>query len=99
LYDPFQHSRQDEALRSLNRALANIKILWDNLQPQYNRAVGEIEVWHRVAAQALQQNREDLARAALARKLNYQKQATELKGKLDKLAKMTETLVRQYVAL
>jgi phage shock protein A len=78
----------------LNEALADIKVVWDNIQPQYNKAVSEMNAWHQVARQAVSQNREDLARAAIKKKLNYRKQATEIKAKLEQLATMTETLVR-----
>ncbi|HBL59364.1 MAG TPA: NC domain-containing protein [Cyanobacteria bacterium UBA8803] len=97
LYEPLKealHEKDpDQANQLLNRALADIKVVWDNLQPQYNHAVDEMNVWQKVAVQALKQNREDLARAALQRKRSYQKSATEKKAKLDRLAQMTETLI------
>ncbi|HEY9653619.1 MAG TPA: PspA/IM30 family protein, partial [Coleofasciculaceae cyanobacterium] len=98
LYEPIQQALQDkkqnEAQQLLEQALAKIKVVWDTIQPQYNEAVREMEAWNQVALQALKQNREDLARAAIQRKLNYQKRATELQGQLEQLAKMTETLIR-----
>jgi hypothetical protein len=78
----------------LNQALADIKQVWDQLQPEYNQLCREINSWQKVAQHALKQGREDLARAAIARKLAYQKQATDMKAKLDHLARMTETLIR-----
>ncbi len=100
LYQPIKQAlqgasqaNQQEALPLLNQALAEIKVVWDRLQPQYNQAVEEMNTWHQVAQQALQQGREDLARAAIQRKLSYKQEATELKEKLDQLAKMTETLI------
>jgi hypothetical protein len=92
-------SDRGDALRSLNEALATIKGTWDNIQPEYNQAVQEINSWQRVAEQALKQGREDLAREALRKKLFYKKRATEDKAKLDKLATMTETLIRNQTAL
>jgi phage shock protein A len=83
----------------LSQALATIKVTWDNIQPEYNQAVQEIDIWHRVAEQALKQGREDLAREAVRKKLFYKKRATEDKAKLEKLATMTETLIRNRTAL
>ncbi len=83
----------------LNKALSDIRVVWDNIRPQYNEAVHEMNVWHKVAMQALKLNREDLARAALQRKLNYKQRATELKNQLDRLAKMTEKLIRNSINL
>jgi hypothetical protein len=98
LYTPIkeslQETDQDNASQLLNQALANIKVVWDNTQPQYKQAVDEMDTWQQVAIQALKQNREDLARAALIRKRNYQKSADEKKATLEQLAKMTETLIR-----
>lgn len=98
LYEPIKQSLQeanrDEAPQMLNQALADIKVAWDQIQPAYNQVVQEMNVWQRVAGQALKQGREDLARAALTRKLSYKKRATEQKAQLEQLAKMTETLIR-----
>ncbi|NEO48207.1 MAG: NC domain-containing protein, partial [Moorea sp. SIO4A3] len=78
----------------LNQALSDLRVVWDEIQPKYKQELKEINVWQQVAIQALKNNREDLARAALIRKRNYEKSATEKKAKLDQLAKMTETLIR-----
>lgn len=98
LYEPIKQSLQeaetDEAQQVLNKALADIRVVWDNIQPQYKHAVDEMNLWHQVALKALKENRSDLARAALQRKLKDKKRATQLKTELDQLAKMTETLIR-----
>ncbi|MEB3886796.1 lecithin retinol acyltransferase family protein [Lyngbya sp. CCY1209] len=78
----------------LNGALADIKTAWDDIQPQYQDALNEMKDWHRVAAEAMRRNREDLARSALNRKLIYKQRARELEGDLKKLATLTEDLVR-----
>ena len=98
LYKPIKEALQETAPKNskmlLNEALAEIRVVWDDLQPKYKNAQKEIKSWQKVAVAALKQNREDLARQALHRKLKYQKQATELEKQLQKLAIMTETLIR-----
>lgn len=98
----------DEALRGteyakakqlLDRALGQIKTVWDDVQPRYINAQQEAETWQQVAKTALQRDREDLARAAIARKQQHQKQADELDARLQKLATMTETLLRNSLHL
>lgn len=98
LYEPIKQAledaKRDDTFEMLNKALADIKVVWDQVQPQYNQALHEVNVWQRVAMEAVKQNRDDLARQAIQRKLGYQKQATELEEKLKQLANMTETLIR-----
>ena len=75
-------------------ALLDIKSVWNQIQPQYEQSVAEVQTWSRVAKEALQQDREDLARAAIAKKLRYEKQARKLETELKELAEMTENIVR-----
>lgn len=103
LYEPIAEavrgSDREKADRMFNKAITDIKIVWDTLQPQYNQEVQEINAWQKVAIKALKQNREDLARQALIKKQKYEKSATEKKAKLDRLAEMTETLIRNRLNL
>ncbi|NER05656.1 MAG: NC domain-containing protein [Okeania sp. SIO3C4] len=78
----------------VNKALADIKIAWENIQPEYKQVRQEINTWQKVAVAAVKQDREDLARAALMRKKKHQQRADELESNLQKLATMTETLLR-----
>ncbi|NES68563.1 MAG: NC domain-containing protein [Okeania sp. SIO2D1] len=78
----------------VNKALADIKIAWENIQPEYKQLRQEINTWQKVAVAAVKQDREDLARAALMRKQKHQQRADELEASLQKLATMTETLLR-----
>lgn len=78
----------------LNKALADIKIAWEQIQPQYQQSLQEIDSWEKVAIQAVKQNRDDLARAALIKKSGYQQKAKELEVQLQQLANMTENLIR-----
>ncbi|MEA5419686.1 lecithin retinol acyltransferase family protein [Spirulina sp. CCNP1310] len=88
-----------QAKAALDRALGQIKVVWDDVQPRYKRAKNEAQAWGKVAETSLQRHREDLARAALLRKVNYQKEADKLEQELQKLATMTETLLRNSVKL
>ena len=98
LYEPLKQALQEtnsnNAEQLLKQALADIKTVWDRIQPQYKKSLEEMDIWHQVALQAVKQNRDDLARAALMRKWNYNKRATDLQDKLKQLAAMTETLIR-----
>lgn len=85
---------QDDAPALVHKALGDVKLVWDRLQPQYNQAVQEMQAWDRVAKLALKQGREDLSKAAIQRKLGYKRQAKDLKAQLEQLAQMTENLTR-----
>ncbi|MGB3510143.1 MAG: lecithin retinol acyltransferase family protein [Microcoleaceae cyanobacterium] len=78
----------------INQALADIKVAWENIQPEYKHALEEMNTWQKVAVAAIKQDREDLGRAALMRKRKHQKRADELAASLQKLATMTQTLLR-----
>ena len=98
LYEPIKNALQgvdnNEAQNLLNHALADIRIVWDQVQPRYKQALEEVEAWNKVAWEALKRHREDLAKEALRRKLKHKKTATELQVQLEKLATMTENLLR-----
>lgn len=98
LYQPVQDSLEEtnsnNARRLLHQALADIKVVWERVQPEYKQTLAEMEVWDKIAREAVQRNRDDLARAALTKKWNYKQRATKLEEQLDELAKMTENLLR-----
>lgn len=103
LYKPIKQALQGKDTRTaqelLTESLQDIKSVWGQIQPEYQQALQEIEAWNRVAKEALQQEREDLARAAIARKLSYQKQASKLEIELAELAEMTENIIRNQQEL
>lgn len=103
LYEPIKRALQGKDSQTVHQLLAeslqDIKSVWEQVQPQYQKALQEVESWEQVARKALQQDREDLARAAIARKLNYQKQAAKLQIELDELAEMTENIIRNQQEL
>ncbi|NES73597.1 MAG: NC domain-containing protein [Okeania sp. SIO2D1] len=103
LYQPinqaFQDSHRDDAPELLAEALADIKVIWESSQPVYQKALEEMNTWQQVAMKALKKGREDLAKAALQRKLKYSQLASQEQEKLDRLAQMTKTLLRNKAHL
>lgn len=75
-------------------ALNDIKTVWEQVQPEYQQTLQEINTWEKVAKQALQNNREYLARAALIKKRTNQQKAWDLEAQLNDLATMTENLIK-----
>ena len=73
-------------------ALGNVAIATRTLLPQYNQATEDTLTWHRVAQKALKKDREDLARAALYRKVTAQKEARKIKDYLSQLSDLQLTL-------
>lgn len=98
LQQALKDADKDYTPQMLNKALGDIRVVWDNIQPQYQQAIAETKAWDKVAREALKQHREDLARRAIEKKLNYQQVAKDLETQLSKLAKMTETLVENKAA-
>ena len=83
------------AARLTQEALNDIQTAWEQIQPQYQQTIQEIASWEKVAKQALKNNREDLARAALEKKRDAQKKSWDLEAELSDLATMTENLIAE----
>ena len=83
-----------DADKLVKEALADIKIVWEQVQPEYQQTLEDMSAWEEVAKKALQQNRDDLAKAALVKKRDAQQKAWELESQLSDLATMTENLVK-----
>lgn len=81
----------------VNTALDQIRTVWDQIQPQYRQELEEINVWEKVAIKAIQNNRDDLAREAIKRKKEHEKKAKSLEKELEKLAIMTENLLKNQI--
>lgn len=88
-----------QAAALLKQALGNTAIAQTQLQQQYNDARAQISTWHRVAQLALKQQREDLARAALTRKVEFKRKAEDLEKQLGQLAELQMTLDRNSLQL
>ena len=98
--DVVGHKAADSTLTLISAALKNVAIAQQSLLPQAQRAQQEIDTWHRVAQLAVKQNRDDLARAALHRKLAARQQQTELQSQLEQLTELQTTLQKnQQLAL
>ncbi|MEL7501763.1 MAG: lecithin retinol acyltransferase family protein [Cyanobacteria bacterium J06554_6] len=76
------------ALALFDQALGNLNVALQSLLPQYTELQKEIETWQQVAQKALSQDREDLARAALYRKVEAKKKAERLKQQLDEVSEL-----------
>ncbi|MEO1593403.1 MAG: hypothetical protein AAFU71_19235, partial [Cyanobacteria bacterium J06632_22] len=76
------------ALALFQQALNNLNVALQSLLPQYAELQKEIESWQRVAQAALARGREDLARAALHKKVEARKQAEQLKHQLDEVSEL-----------
>ncbi len=98
LYEPVQQALRGKdnstSAKLTAEALVDIKSVWNQVQPKYNDAIAEVQTWSRVAKEAVQRDREDLARAAIAKKLGSEKKARKLEIELKELAEMTENIVR-----
>jgi len=98
LEEALEQAQRSDQTQLVDEALAEIKKVWDKTQPRYNKTLEEMKVWQAVAWKALQEGKEDVAKAAIARKLHYRKQAEKDQKQLDQLAKMTETLLQSRFA-
>jgi hypothetical protein len=85
---------KNNAQKLVNSALGDIKNLWNDIQPKYQQALKEMEIWEKVAHQAINNNRDDLGKEAIKRKLKFKQQAKQLESQLQQLATMTENLVK-----
>ena len=97
LKQSFNQVDKQQANNVIDNALNQIRNVWDTIQPQYRHALDEMETWKQVAYQALQRNREDLAKEALKRKKQYEQEARRLEKELENLAMMTENLLQNQI--
>ncbi|MEL7332554.1 MAG: lecithin retinol acyltransferase family protein [Cyanobacteria bacterium J06560_2] len=87
-----QEETPERTLGLFREALGNIAIATDTLLPQYKTAMQDTLTWHQVAQKALTKEREDLARAAMYRKVDAKKKATDIKVQLNQLSELQLSL-------
>jgi hypothetical protein len=92
LEEALKETDSNNADRLVDRALVDIRAVWEQIQPQYKLAIEEVESWQKVAWEAVKRDREDLARGALMRKNQSQQRAKELKEQLDHLTVLVQQL-------
>lgn len=89
-----QESNPVETVELLDQALSNNATARGRLQVQAKRVQTEMDTWSRVAQLALKRNREDLARAALERKVKHKRQWDQIQEQLQQLDRIQETLIK-----
>jgi hypothetical protein len=81
-----ENDSPERTMLLFQEALSNVAIATKTLLPGYNQATHDTLTWHRVAQRALTKGREDLARAALYKKVAAQKTAADIKAQLTQLS-------------
>ncbi|MBD2257970.1 lecithin retinol acyltransferase family protein [Pseudanabaena sp. FACHB-2040] len=89
-----QDRSPEQAIALFQKALGDIAAAYQTLRLQAQQTEQEVDSWQRVAQKALQKQREDLARAALYKKVAAQKQVDALQTQLAELVDMQLTLLR-----
>ena len=93
LIEQTAHDRTPEqAITLFQKANGDIAVALSRIRTQYQQAQKDHNTWHRVAQTALGRGREDLARAALHRKVEAKKKMSQLQVHLDQLLEMQVTL-------
>jgi phage shock protein A len=90
----YSYQRQLEQLQQVRRGVADVVTSKKRIELQAAQLKQQIEQWENDARDALQNNREDLAREALSRKQMAQQQLDGLTGQLADLEKEQAKLVQ-----
>src|SRR3989442_9872314 len=95
----YSYSKQLEQMQQLRRSIADVVTNEKRLEMQQSQLIEKINTLDHQAMQALQANREDLARMALQRKEallvqinSYEQQLAQLKAQEEKLINMERTV-------
>ncbi|MGB3202701.1 MAG: lecithin retinol acyltransferase family protein [Nodosilinea sp.] len=84
----------EQARANVQKALGDIATAYNTTLADQQSAQKDVRDWHRVAQKALDTNREDLARAALYRKVAADKQVERLTAQLSDLVQLELDLQR-----
>lgn len=84
----------EQAIALFEKAMGDIAGAYQAIRSEAQASQQAADTWRRVAELALQQQREDLARAALHKKVVAQKRAAALNQQLSELVEMQLTLIR-----
>src|ERR1043166_7998911 len=85
----------NNAIRSSAVAMSN----YNRLDAEYQKYVRQAQDWKDRASQALDANNEDLAKKALAKKAECDRQVTSMQASVDSAHQASETLKQQVVEL
>jgi phage shock protein A len=88
-----------EDLRKLVNASADAMANGTRLQRQYDKLLGDASDWKDRAKQALTGGREDLAKKALAKKADFDREAASLKPQVDAAAKTSDAIKQRIEQL
>lgn len=88
-----------QAMMVADGALENVAIARQRVQTQIQQAQTEMDTWHRVARLALDKQREDLARAALERKVKHKQRLADYQTQLQHLNDLATNLQRNRTLL
>lgn len=88
-----------QAMALLSQAMQNLSTTQARLQSQYEQLQHEMNSWDRVARTALNRQREDLARAALERKVALKRQAKNLEQQIAEVQETETSLQRNSQVL
>jgi hypothetical protein len=89
-----QNATPEQALILFQKAIGDIAVAYQSTLTAQQTAQQEIDTWQKVAQRALTQQREDLARAALHRKITAQHQVNSLTQQLHNLITLELSLQR-----
>lgn len=84
---------------SIQQELITLTINKKLIQQQQSSAEKEVISWHKVAVEAMKQERVDLARKALERKLEHQKKVTKLQTQLEQITARIEALRSDLIVI
>jgi hypothetical protein len=84
---------------NIQQEIVNLNASSKVIQQQYQQAQHEVKIWGKVAEAAMKQEREDLARKALERKLAHQQNVITLKNQLEQVKAKIKSLKEELLII